>query len=83
MCSREGCNKEAVGAVSFKIRCQKTGPAADAMSTLFVCQEHVATLKVDDIITDEAWNTICNEFVAGGYVRPRRKLTTVHVSYFN
>lgn len=77
-CNKTGCNALSVWRVGFTLllRGWEHVPVP-AYLGLVVCDEHKASMKLEDVLTDDGWNGIAEGFRAIARPVPTRELTTL------
>jgi hypothetical protein len=81
MCDIKACKEKAVYGVGLLLACNAEHTPAMSSIIVRVCEEH-KLVKWDELVNDEGWAKICNNFLARGLAIPLKnfsKLYTVKI----
>lgn len=63
----------------MELRVEEKGAKAVSTPIVFVCDDHVEGITIDDVLDAKGWVEIVRGFTSKGYVAPRKKYSRVIV----
>lgn len=79
LCARQGCKRKATHLISIEVRVNlEHAPATSA--ALLVCKKHARGTTKNDVISDEGWQRIVDNFTKAGYQTPNRDLSGIKIT---
>lgn len=75
-CMVTGCSLPAAYSIRLELRARPNTPAATADLSLCVCEQH-KDVQWADVMTDDSWDKLGNQFQKLGYARPVRELSSI------
>jgi hypothetical protein len=78
-CDCQGCNNKPTHYVALELRVHPDHKPAVSRPVVFVCAEHAQDVKWEDLVTDEAWQQIAEQFTQAGFRKPDRRYSNLKV----
>ena len=83
ICDRNGCYRPAELRCGIEVYPPEEFPGSDepaiGVTGLAVCQLHASDVKLSDVLTDEGWKLICDQFHKIGMVEPDKGRTKLRL----
>jgi len=77
-CDIKDCINPAKYKVGLELRAHGNHPPAKTTPMVNVCEVH-KIVKWDELVNDEGWTKICNNFLARGLAVPLKKYSNVYI----
>ena len=77
-CDHIGCQNEAKYFAGLKLRVHENHKPAKSSPMVFICEEH-KEVKWEDLVNEEGWGKICNNFLARGLAVPLKKYSSIYI----
>lgn len=79
-CNRKGCQNEATSSISVELRVHPDHEPATSTPLVYVCDKHAIEATWNELVSDEWFSKIGDEFEAKGYQRPVKKYCNLSIS---